>query len=166
EMLVLFDAVQRGAMRRRPVAEQLRVLAGRARARPAGQRLAYVFSLLRLKRKAWIPALLKRIGVVPRDRRDALEAAARAANSTYRVQPYSGRTELLLATLPQPDDTGRWERAPDNGWGPLMHRAFTIHRVACDHRQVFLEPVSPEAVAVIEHLAAGLRRAALRECPR
>jgi amino acid adenylation domain-containing protein len=166
EMLVLFDAVQRGAMRRRPVGEQLRVLARRARARPPGQRLASVFSLLRLKRKAWIPALLKRIGVVPRDRRDALEAAARAANSTYRVQPYSGRTELLLATLPQPDDTGRWERAPDNGWGPLMHRTFTIHRVACDHRQVFLEPVSPEAVAVIEQLAAGLRHAALRERSR
>ncbi|MBL9174659.1 MAG: hypothetical protein JNL10_14070, partial [Verrucomicrobiales bacterium] len=44
-----------------------------------------------------------------------------------------------------------------NGWGPYLHKDFHIHKVRSDHHAIFLEPVSPAVLEVIEQLAASTR---------
>ena len=158
--VVLFDTWQRGALRRRSAWRQFCALGRRIHQLPPGTRLDVMGRLVALQWKAGVEAMQKRFG----SRRDLraleLEEAARRATLDYHPRIYPGRTDLIHATRLPPDDTGRWERAGDSGWGPFRHPDFHVHPVDCDHARVFREPISPDVVVVVEQLVATF--AALR----
>lgn len=156
-MVVLFDTWHRGAMRRRSFFDQIRVLVDRLRSLPRGSRIPHLTRLLRLQAASHWLQWNKRIGRHPRSRRDELEEAAHLASTKYVPRIYRGRTELLVSTVPQPDDTGRWEKDPLNGWAPYLHNDFHVHPVHSDHHAIFLEPVAPAVLEVVERLAASTR---------
>ena len=152
ECVVLFDSCVRGAIRRRPLPEFLRVLWGRMQARPAGARIAYLRRLLVGKMgDAWsrLSGPLRRSALSPQER---VEAASLEAHATYQPLPYSGRVCLLRATEPLPQDTGVWARDPFNGWKPWLPPDFQVIPLACDHESVFLDPIAPAALAAVEAL--------------
>ncbi|MBL9172290.1 MAG: amino acid adenylation domain-containing protein, partial [Verrucomicrobiales bacterium] len=156
-MVVLLDTWHRGAMRRRTVVGQVRALSGHLRSLPPGARIPHLARMVRLQLASLHLQWSQRIRRLPPTRREELEAAAHLASERYVPTTYRGRTELLMSTLPQPDDTGRWEMDPLNGWGPYLHKDFHIHKVRSDHHAIFLEPVSPAVLEVIEQLAASTR---------
>ncbi|MBX3732750.1 MAG: AMP-binding protein [Verrucomicrobiae bacterium] len=159
ERVVLLDTTVHGGRRLRSPGEHLSVLVSRFRGLPWRARIRYLASLGTRKLKDWGRKAARRVPFRTSDRRDLLWAAAREAKAAYRPGAFAGPVDLLRAMRPTTADTGRWEYASDNGWGPVWHERFRIHRVDCDHEQLFLEPVAPVVLALVEGFAAPRRRA-------
>ena len=73
-----------------------------------------------------------------------------AASAAHTPRSYSGPVTLLRSTRLGEFDSAARERDPLNGWGPYLPAGFEICNLDCDHERIFLEPVHPGVLAVVE----------------
>ena len=151
ERVVLFDTCLKSGVRRRTPAARLQFLRGRIHAQPAGDRLAFVAAVIRTKFREKSRRWLGPQTAASKIRR-RVERASVEAHATFRPRPCATPVCLIRGGLPSRHETGAWEKAPDNGWAAAHHPQFEVRQVACDHERVFIEPVSPEVLAVLEDL--------------
>ena len=150
--VVLFDTRLLYNARRKSTVEQGRILLRRFREQPADRRWGWVRELVQHKLSRKVRQLVLRMGAGPRDLQERMEIAGWAASAAHRPRPYAGRVTLLRSTRMGELDSGAWERDPWNGWSPFLHPGFEVRHIDCDHERTFLEPVSPDVLAVIGEL--------------
>lgn len=152
ERVVLFDTRYIQEASRNSLAERWRLLARHLGGRPWPHRMAWALGVVRAKAGDHGRRWLLRRGWIRPGPRDRMMDAGWEAIRTHRPQAYAGAVTLLRATRLGAVDTGRLERDAWNGWRPWTHADFEVRSLDCDHRSVFLEPVSPAVLEAVDSL--------------
>ncbi|MFO1460752.1 MAG: amino acid adenylation domain-containing protein [Verrucomicrobiota bacterium] len=144
DCVVLFDTCAPGALWRRPLPEFIRQVAAQgpvAAGRLVSRKLSeFTKAKVHRARRRWWTA------------RERVEAASLEAHERFQPPRYDGRVVLLQGLDPVPEHTGYWVQDPKNGWGSFAGPRFEFIRMACNHHNVFLEPVSPVVLEAVRRL--------------